>query len=69
MAVRRLRTDGTGSATIAAANNTPTGTNANLIVANNSTLTVPTMANYTTLADKLNSVISALAAHGVLNAS
>jgi hypothetical protein len=69
MAVRRIRTDLTGSAHIAAVNNAPTGTNANLIVSNNAGLTVPTLTNYTTLTDALNLVITALQAHGVLNSA
>jgi hypothetical protein len=67
MAVRIVRSSGNGSAVIAATNNAPTGTNAATIVSNNGALNVPTMANYTTLADAVNAILAALQAHGVIN--
>jgi hypothetical protein len=65
MSVRRIRTDATGSATIAAANNTPTGQNTS---ANVST-TVLTIAEFTTWADQFNSLLAACKAHGIVNSA
>jgi hypothetical protein len=65
MAVRRIRTDGTGSAVIAAANNAPTGVAANS--AGNET--VLKISEFTTFADKYNALLAALVAHGVVNSA
>lgn len=56
-----------GSAVIAATNNAPTQIAASLVVSNNSTLSVASAANYTILADMVNSILAALKAHGIIN--
>lgn len=62
---RRIRTEGTGNATIAAANNAPTGLANNSNVAN----TVLSIAEFTTFADKFNLLLAACKDHGIVNAS
>jgi hypothetical protein len=66
MAVRRIRTESTGSATIAVANNAPTG-----VVNNNGTsnAAVLTVAEFTTFVNQYNALLAAAKAHGIVNAS
>lgn len=56
-----------GSAVIAATNNAPTQVAASLVVSNNGTLSLASAANYTILADMVNSILAALKAHGIIN--
>jgi hypothetical protein len=65
MSVRRIRTDATGSATIAATNNAPSGIAANASSSN----AVLTITEFTVAADLFNSLLAACVAHGIVNSA